>query len=78
MVRSRFETGGGSCVSRPDRAASARRGRVLAEEQGLPPVQLFDLEADPAEKTNLQAAHPDIVRRLTTLLESYRKNGRSR
>ena len=49
-----------------------------AEEQGLPLVQLFDLEADPVEKTNLQAAHPDIVRRLTTLLESYRRSGRSR
>jgi arylsulfatase A-like enzyme len=48
------------------------------EEKGLPPVQLFDLETDSAEKTNLQAAHPDIVRRLTTLLESYRKTGRSR
>jgi arylsulfatase A-like enzyme len=47
-------------------------------EKGLPPVQLFDLEADPAEKTNLQAAHPDTVRRLATLLESYRKTGRSR
>jgi arylsulfatase A len=49
-----------------------------AEEQGLPPVQLFDLEADPSEKTNLQAAHQDIVRRLTSLLESYRTSGRSR
>jgi arylsulfatase A len=48
------------------------------EEQGLPPVQLFDLEADPLEKTNLQAAHPDVVRRLTSLLESYRRSGRSR
>ena len=49
-----------------------------AEEQGLPPVQLFDLEADPVEKTNLQAGRPDIVRRLTALLESYRRSGRSR
>ena len=48
------------------------------DEKGLPPVQLFDLEADPTEKTNLQAAHPDVVGRLTTLLESYRKTGRSR
>jgi arylsulfatase A-like enzyme len=49
-----------------------------AEERGLPPVQLFDLEADPSEKTNLQSARPEIVRRLTALLETYRKTGRSR
>ena len=49
-----------------------------AEERGLPPVQLFDLDADRLEKTNLQSAHPEIVRRLTALLESYRKTGRSR
>jgi arylsulfatase A-like enzyme len=49
-----------------------------ADEQGLPPVQLFDLDADPTETKNLQAAHPDIVRRLTARLEEYRKTGRSR
>jgi arylsulfatase A len=49
-----------------------------ADERGLPPVQLFDLEADPSEKTNLQSAHPEIVGRLTALLETYRKTGRSR
>jgi arylsulfatase A-like enzyme len=48
------------------------------DEQRLPPVQLFDLDADPAERTNLQDKHPDIVQRLTTLLETYRKAGRSR
>jgi arylsulfatase A len=49
-----------------------------ADERGLPPVQLFDLEADPSEKTNLQSVRPEIVRRLTALLETYRKTGRSR
>lgn len=29
-------------------------------------IELFDLEADPSEKTNLQAAYPDIVQRLTS------------
>jgi arylsulfatase A-like enzyme len=48
------------------------------EEKGLPPVQLFDLEADPGEKLNVHAEHRDVVARLTTLLESYRKNRRSR
>jgi arylsulfatase A-like enzyme len=48
------------------------------EERGLPAVQLYDLEADPAETTNLQAKHPDIVGRLTERLEGYRRSGRSR
>ena len=48
------------------------------EERGLPPVQLFDLEADPGETTNLQGKHPEIVRRLIARLESYRTSGGSR
>jgi arylsulfatase A len=48
------------------------------EEKELPPVQLFDLQADPAERTNLQARHPDVVTRLTALLDQYRASGRSR
>jgi arylsulfatase A len=56
-------------------AASARR---TGTAPGLPPVQLYDLDADPKEATNLQAAHPDVVRRLTVLLEDYQRTGRSR
>lgn len=48
------------------------------EERGLPPVQLYDLETDPGETTNLHAQHPDVVKRLTTRLEAYRAAGRSR
>jgi arylsulfatase A len=43
-----------------------------------PPVQLYNLADDPGETTNLQAEHPEIVERLSALLDSYKANGRSR
>ncbi len=39
---------------------------------GEPAVQLYDLDADPRETTNLAAAHPDIVSRLQSLLDGLR------
>jgi len=47
------------------------------EPKDAPRVQLFDLEADIGEKTNLQAQHPEIVARLTQKLEELVANGRS-
>lgn len=47
------------------------------ECEGLPPVQLYDMDADVGERRNVQAQHPDIVRRLTDLLAAYVRNGRS-
>jgi len=47
------------------------------EEEGLPPVQLFNLKDDPSEQKNLQAEHPEIVKELTELLIKYIKEGRS-
>jgi arylsulfatase A len=44
---------------------------------GLPRFQLFDLAADPAEKTNVLAEHPEIVQRLGHLMRDYIINGRS-
>jgi len=48
-----------------------------AEARGLPAVQLYDMETDPGETKNLQAAHPEIVARLTTMLERQVAEGRS-
>ncbi|MHB8902092.1 MAG: sulfatase-like hydrolase/transferase, partial [Thermoguttaceae bacterium] len=48
-----------------------------AAKQGLPSVQLYDLQADPAEQKNIQAGHPEVVERLTALLERYVAEGRS-
>ena len=44
---------------------------------GSPAFQLFDLQADPAETTNVVAAHPDVVKRLGALMKSYVETGRS-
>ncbi len=48
-----------------------------AVKQGLPAVQLYDMETDPAEEKNLQVEHPEVVKRLTELLERYVAEGRS-
>lgn len=47
------------------------------ETDGLPPVQLYDLDTDIGERNNVQAEHPEIVKELTTLLTTYIMNGRS-
>ena len=48
-----------------------------AVRQGLPPVQLYDMANDIGEKNNVQSANPEIVQRLTKLLEKYVAEGRS-
>jgi arylsulfatase A len=43
----------------------------------LPPIQLYDMAKDIRERTNEYKEHPDIVARLTKLLEKYIADGRS-
>jgi len=43
----------------------------------LPPGQLYNISTDPGEKNNLYTNHPEIVERLTGLLNKHRKSGRS-
>jgi len=42
------------------------------------PGQLYDMEKDPYETNNLWDKHPEVVERLTKLLEGYKKQGHSR
>jgi arylsulfatase A len=48
-----------------------------ARQQNLPGIQLYDLSTDIAERTNVHDQHPDVVERLTKLLEKYIADGRS-
>jgi arylsulfatase A-like enzyme len=43
-----------------------------------PEPQLYDLEDDPGEKTNIASLHPDVVRELDDLLERIKAAGRTR
>ncbi len=60
-----------------------RDGRWGMKAYALPetapdaPGQLFDLEADPGETTNLYFEHPEVVERLRAKLYEFRESGRS-
>jgi hypothetical protein len=45
---------------------------------GGPQGQLYNMSKDPTESDNLWQKRPEIVARLTALLEKYRKQGYSR
>ncbi|HAJ75107.1 MAG TPA: arylsulfatase [Gammaproteobacteria bacterium] len=48
-----------------------------AERQNLPPIQLYDLQNDIGETTNVYADHPEIIAGLNALLDRYQSSGRS-
>lgn len=48
-----------------------------AHAQNLPPIQLYNLDTDIGETRNVQSEHPEVVERLTKLLEQYIADGRS-
>ncbi len=59
----------------PDRSSG---GWSRAEISEGPPMQLYNLDADIGEQHNLYEEMPDKVEELQSLLEIYRKEGRSR
>ena len=50
---------------------------AVAAAQGLPLVQLYDMEADPGETHNLHAVHPDRVKAMIATLKGIVEDGRS-
>jgi hypothetical protein len=56
---------------------SAPRPNNKQATKDLPRVQLFNLTQEISEQTNLEAARPEVVSRLRTLLEKYIADGRS-
>jgi arylsulfatase A len=50
----------------------------LDPSPGGPQGQLYDLSKDPTESDNVYLKHPDVVARLTALLDRYREQGYSR
>ena len=52
-------------------------GDQQARKQGLPAIQLYDMTRDVGERTNEQAKRPEVVRRLSKLLDTYVARGRS-
>jgi arylsulfatase A-like enzyme len=49
----------------------------VAAKLGLPAIQLYDMSRDDIERVNVEAKHPEVVRRLTALLERHVNLGRS-
>ena len=50
---------------------------ALPDTESDAPGQLYNLETDPGERTNLYFKHPEIVRELKALLEASKASGRS-
>jgi len=63
------------CLARGSGGWSAPKEQQVSQDK--PVAQLYDLEADPSETSNLYEKHPEIVERLLKLLESDVQQGRS-
>jgi len=50
---------------------------VAIKDSSLPGIQLYNLEADPKEKTNLQAQYPELAREMAEELYMAIKQGRT-
>ncbi|WP_435008697.1 arylsulfatase [Tundrisphaera lichenicola] len=67
--------GGQQCIRVGDWKAIRHHLNAGAQAENKQPgqVELYDLARDPAEKSNLAAAHPEVVARLLALMNSQHK-----
>ncbi len=49
----------------------------VAKMEALPDIQLYDMDADIEEQYNLQAKHPEVVRKMVAMLKEIVADGRS-
>ena len=61
----------------PGSGGWSKPGDADATKGGMPDVQLYELSTDIGETNNVQAEHPDIVQKMSKLLDDYIANGRS-
>jgi arylsulfatase A len=59
-------------------SAGFSKPRKIDPETGGPIGQLYNMNADRDEQNNVYSQHPDVVKRMTDLLERYKSAGRSR
>jgi hypothetical protein len=50
---------------------------ALVEKAPKAPAQLYNLDTDPGETTNLYFKNPEIVKELKSKLDEYKRSGRS-
>ena len=60
-----------------DYTREALQAYVLPEKAPGAPAQLYNLESDPGETTNLYFEHPEIVKELKSQLDEFVSSGRS-
>ena len=61
----------------PDSGGWSQPRPGAKQAAGLPSIQLYDLGQDIGEQHNVQDKHPEVVQRLTALLQKYVDDGRS-
>jgi arylsulfatase A-like enzyme len=66
-------TFGGAAVFKLTKQSNSDFTEYGELKEGAPPAQLYDLERDPQQSTNVYSSHPEVVEELDRLIADYRK-----